>query len=151
MKLLLLGMALLLAAGVTGCTFHTQPANVNTRVGTDHMPKARGLFDRDSPYATNDGLVVYSSNPNQPSLVGPGRAQPAPSATTAPRLPATTLATPPAASGAAPLSPQDYQQFRNFQAYQRFLALPTDSPQRLEFQQWLEWQYYRQWKARNAQ
>lgn len=142
MRRLLIGLALVSVLGATGCTFHTHPADIDTMAGTDHMPKGPGLFDRNSPYASNDGLVVYSSKPNQPSLLRPGQAQPAPRATTAPRLPV---------AGAAPLSPQEYQQFRDFQAYKRFLSLPADSPQRVEFQQWLEWQYYRQWKAQHGQ
>lgn len=143
MKRFLLGMVLPLVFATAGCAIHTHPTDMQNLPGGDRMAKGPGLLDRNSRYASDNGLVVYSSNPNQASLVGPGRA--APSAA-APRPPVPAAAAP----SAAPLSPQDYDQFREFQAYQRFMSLPENAPQRVEFRQWLQWQYYRQWQAKHG-
>jgi len=148
---LLLGLILPFVVVTAGCTIYTHPTSVEDLPGTDRMAKAPGLLVKDSPYATENGFVVYSSNPSQPSLVGPrpGETAETPAAGSGTAAPAGRAAS--AAPAVTPASPQTYQQFREFEEYQRFIRLPDDSPERVEFQQWLEWQNYRRWKSQHGQ
>lgn len=121
MKPWLFGMALFCLLAVTGCSdIHTTPANVDDMPGSDHMAQGPGIFSQHSAHATDDGLVVYSGNP----LANGDKASPARREK----------------SGQVPQpSSASFKAFQEFQAYQRFLALPKDAPERRRFEAWLNW------------
>lgn len=123
MKTWLFGMTLLGALAMTGCSgLHTTPTDVDDMPGSDHMAQGPGIFAQHSAHADKNGLVVYSGNPLASSDE--------------------TSKAPPKPNGSAtPASQASFKAFQDFQAYQRFLALPKDAPERRRFEAWLKWQH----------
>ncbi|WP_145930654.1 hypothetical protein [Acidihalobacter prosperus] len=125
-----------------------RPAHIDNMPGSDRMAPGPGVMDRHSPYATSDGLMLYSDNPRQPSVFGSKRA---PTTSEAPNTPESSQP-----NGAAraktpdtglPASDHNEQEtFKAFEAYQRFMRLPKDSKAYRDFKAWLQWRRYEAWK-----
>ncbi|WP_156782669.1 hypothetical protein [Acidihalobacter yilgarnensis] len=136
------GAAICLTVLLAGCG-PIRPAHLNDMPGSDRMAPGPGVMDRNSPYATPDGMMIYSDNPNQPSLLGH---KPAPSSqqsvtSSAPHEAKTSPAHPTQTPSAASVN-----EFKAFEAYQQFLRLPKDSKTYRDFQEWLQWRRYETWK-----
>lgn len=149
MKYWLLGACLLSLLGLSGCTWlHPKPASAEATLSSGRNPKGPGLFD--GKYGSKDGLVIYSNNPKEPSLIGHKQPQGTGGTASASSSGTTASQATPSPSQASSAPPQ-YRQFQTFQEYERFKKLPKDSPQYREFQQWLQWKHYQQWKAGQKQ
>lgn len=117
---------------VAGCTPQVRPANLDDFPGTEHMAKGPGLFSSQLGVSDSSGTVIYSSEAKASSAKVGGGSVKAPETNTR-RVQAG--------------EDEHYHEFEAFKAYQQFLKLPADAPERKQFRQWLEWKRYQQWKA----
>ncbi len=150
MKRLLIGVCVLSVLGLSGCAgLKPKPASADETLNNGRMASGPGLFD--GKYGSKDGLVVYSSNPKQRSLLGSGGKQRQEKPETAPASTSGSAASQAApASGPSATAPQDYREFQAFQRFQHFKRLSKNSPEYQEFKQWQQWQRYKQWKAQQT-
>lgn len=135
-KHLTLSLAVVVLAG---CAY-AKPVNYDDLPGSNRMEKGPGLFAPDNNKAYQDGYTVYSTDKNKPANTtthAQGEAHSAP-----------TASAPGNASPTTTPSPSDYQDYKAFQAWQRFKQLPKTAPEYQQFQQWLKWQRFKEWQKK---
>lgn len=135
MKVAGIGLALLLAAGLTGCVTHPVDNYSDLPGSGDHMAKGPGLFAGDQKDSYDGGYEVYSVDLSKAGKKG--ASSEGASAKDAPTQATST-------------DKQSFKQFKEFQDYQRFENMPKDSADYREFKKWQQWQQYKQWKAQQS-